>query len=750
MKFEGLRRRLELGDFVLLLYLAAFVRQFFWPVGSNAAAWVLTAAVTAAVWVWHLRSKEDGGTTPRAFWVVVGLPLLFFYALRAALPDMAWDVLDYRLVNAERALRGWPFVAGDFFPSRFPFNPAPDMALGIARHLLGYRLGTVVNLLVLVWAGTILEKLLRPFVARARPRAACVLVLLLTEQLLFEVNNYMVDLLALPLLLEATRLALCADGDARARRRAFVRAGLYLGAAVAFKLSNLAFAAPLFLLCAYRLAFRGRRLEWATVLVALLAAALPLVPYTLYMLRETGSPVFPLYNQIFQSPYWPSPDPRTERWGPVVDDVRFKHLKLWEILLWPLLLPFRVEHTGGDLGPHWGRLSLCFLAAAVGALWRGADARVRQLSVVVIGGALLWSAGSGMHRYATYVELAGGLVLVYLLARAWRASGESGELTKYGRAVVFVLALVLLVQAGSACGYGYRFEWGGRPPFFQNPGGHLREARHLLRDHSPRRFLSAEERALIEGVEVWAQTGALTAGFQTVLRPDAPQWCLYMPEFFTTAEARARFDRAVEAARGRRVYTLALDADLRGSLENLRAAGLGVGRVKPLGLRFYSDRGLFHAASLVEVLPPGQAPASGPTHTAAAGPLPEDAFKASLRWAGTPPARARAGEIFGVRVVVRNASGVLWPALGAQGNRLRVYVGNHWLSADGRPVVNDDGRAALPNDLAPGAEAEVTLAVTAPRAAGEYLLELDLLQESVSWFGLKGSQTLRQRIVVEP
>jgi hypothetical protein len=738
--FDGLRR-LGVGDFVLLLYAAAFARQYFWPVGGGEAAWVLTLVVTALVWLWHLRTKDDAGKTPRAFWLIVLPPLIFFYALRAAAPDMSWDVLDYRLVNAERALRGWPMIEGDFFPSRFPFNPAPDMALGLARHVLGYRLGTVTNLLVLVWAGTILERLLRPHVARARARAAAVLLLLLTEQLLFEVNNYMVDLLALPLLLETTRLALKDyDEDGRARRRALVRAGLYLGASLAFKLSNLAFAAPLFLLCAYRLALKDRRVEWGPIVYALAAAALPLVPYTLYMTWQTGSPVFPLYNNLFQSPYWPAPDPRTERWGPIVDDARFKDMRAWEILLWPVLLPFRVEHTGGDLGPHWGRLSLAFAACAAGALWRGADARVRQLALVVLCGSVLWAAGSGMHRYATYVELAGGLVLFHLIRR-------TATLNR-ARAFGGILVLVLVVQTASSCVYAYRFEWGGRPPFFANPSGHLDEARNLLRDRTPRRFLSYDELRPIDEVDVWAQTGPLTGGYQLTLRPEAPQWCLFMPEFFSTGEARARFARAVREASGKRVYTLALDEHLPGSFENIRRAGLGVGRVTPLSLPFYSHRARFHAASLVEILP--QPRTAEIDATSATGPLADDGFRASLRWAETPASGVRAGTNFSVRLFVRNDSRATWPALGGAGGRFRLFVGNHWLDASGRVVVNDDARAALPFDLAPGAEVETTLNVKAPRAAGEYFLEVDLVQESVAWFAAKDSQTLRHGVVVEP
>jgi len=64
-------------------------------------------------------------------------------------------------------------------------------------------------------------------------------------------------------------------------------------------------------------------------------------------------------------------------------------------------------------------------------------------------------------------------------------------------------------------------------------------------------------------------------------------------------------------------------------------------------------------------------------------------------------------------------------------------------------IRNDDGRATLLVDLRPGEQAQLTFAVNAPQTAGEYFLEIDMLQESVSWFGLKGSPTLRLPVHIE-
>jgi hypothetical protein len=108
----------------------------------------------------------------------------------------------------------------------------------------------------------------------------------------------------------------------------------------------------------------------------------------------------------------------------------------------------------------------------------------------------------------------------------------------------------------------------------------------------------------------------------------------------------------------------------------------------------------------------------------------------------------RAGERASVLVRVRNAGDGVWLAR-ERGARYQVTLGNHWLGTDGRVLRNDDGRAPLSRDLAPGEETLMPLVVNAPEEAGDYVLEVDVLQEGVSWFGSRGSKTARVRVRVE-
>jgi hypothetical protein len=57
-------------------------------------------------------------------------------------------------------------------------------------------------------------------------------------------------------------------------------------------------------------------------------------------------------------------------------------------------------------------------------------------------------------------------------------------------------------------------------------------------------------------------------------------------------------------------------------------------------------------------------------------------------------------------------------------------------------IRRDDGRAMLPNSIAPGDSADVDIEMRTPPAAGRYVVEFDLVQEGVSWFKDKGSSIL--------
>lgn len=137
------------------------------------------------------------------------------------------------------------------------------------------------------------------------------------------------------------------------------------------------------------------------------------------------------------------------------------------------------------------------------------------------------------------------------------------------------------------------------------------------------------------------------------------------------------------------------------------------------------------------------------TLTSIGSSLPENAFKAIITRPYSEPARLKAGQHEAIHFVVRNAGEIIWPSAGRGDGQYQIRLGNRWLDQDHRERVADDGRSALPYDLRPGDEAEFLLTITAPEMPGEYVLEVDMVQEQVTWFRLKGSKTLQLKLTVE-
>ncbi len=743
---ENVRERVDLSAILFFPYVLTIVWQYFSLVPSRPIAWTLAVIISLVAWyafVGTQPSRLQRARRPRTelqFWLIVALPLLLFFILRVAFPDISFDVMNYHIFHSERALRGSLFVSGDFFPTAAPFNPTPDILTGLYRYLLGYRFGTIVNYLALIWTGAILNRLLREYVRSAWLRSLSVLFVLFTEQLLFQINEYMVDLLALPLLLEATILAFKIKDDEELTKRTALLA-LYLGVATAFKLANLLIAVPIVLVYVFNLITRDngekRKDRLLKVLKSVPLATIlfvaPFAPFMILVYKLTGNPVFPLYNGLFKSPYWPQGAAFDPRWGP---------WGVYETVIWPVLMylkPYRLS----EYGYYSGRLTIGYLLAAVCLFIARGEPKVRALAFITLVATIMWSASSGYIRYALYLELTSGILLIWLVKYIWQ---NCARWPKWARVVAQApLWLLLLGQSYFALRYANHWEWSARETFIKKPEAFLRESRDSFRDRSIWSYVAIEDAPLFNDVDVWVETTYKTSAFAALLKPDAPVIGVRMPNYFLTNEARQKFSEAMQAAQGKRMFTLTNREGLDEARAALAARGLSLGKTRAVSLNYFSDSLRFDML-LAEVLPSWQNN-SGKTQAEKGLPLADMAFKARLSVAN-PPGLMRAGQKYALRVTLKNESSVVWP--GQQPSwQYQLTIGNRWLTEQHAKVTDVDGRVALFQDLGPSETVELLLSVTAPSEAGTYVLQLDAIQEGVAWFGDRGSEVLNLRVKVE-
>jgi hypothetical protein len=404
-----------------------------------------------------------------------------------------------------------------------------------------------------------------------------VLLIVLVEHMLFEINNYMADLLAVPLMLEATLLVM-GPREAGNERVRMIRIALLCGASVAFKLTNIATIIPIALAYAY---FILRQKEWwrgmiVSLPLSLLAFVAPLAPFSFYIYRETGSPVFPVFNGIFKSPLWFAHSGWDGRWGA---------LGLKETLAWPVLMTFKPERLS-ELAVYSGRISIGFVVSLLALLLIRRDARIATLSFIVLLGSLLWSAMIGYIRYALFLEVVAGVLVLALAATLVRETLRLPRALKFTTAAVLCLALV--VQVIFACVYTYGYEWSMRGNFFQNPGVFLSETKYLLRDHSLRKFLSAEDREMYSNVDVWIDSTMRANGIEVMLNRRAPIIGIRSEEYFVTPASLERFERALAAVEGKRMYTLCFAEDYNEVIERLKRRGLVAGQTRQVKIPYYT------------------------------------------------------------------------------------------------------------------------------------------------------------------
>jgi hypothetical protein len=588
--------RFEAGDLLAFLYALVLIRQAFWLVPET-IAWAASIGLAALLGVLRLRSRRRRPPLPAAFWLGTAAPLGVFWAVHIPYPDIGWDNLDYHILHGERALRGLLAIPGDFYPNLFPsLNPAPDMLSALLRAILGYRLGTIGSYLVLVWTGAILFRVLERAIG---PRVVCALAALwivCSEGILWEVGNYMVDLFGLPLLLEAALLVLPGDEEARDLLEDLPLIGLLLGSAVAFKLTNLVFAAAigvvflgrLFVVPSPRRDPRRAALSWALAAVAFF---LPMAPHTLLLWWTTGSPVFPHYNAVFRSTFFPPFNLADGRFGPT---------SRLQAFAWPVVSVFHPERLS-ELGIASGRLALGFLGSVAALLVRPRDRRLPGLAVIVILGGILWSFGAGNHRYGLFAELAGGLVLVLLAARGIAAASGGGRAL---RLLAWFPVVVLGAQSVVVLWCAVRIDWSGRATAFHEPRAAWKELRRLGSDRDLTRELPAELRKTLPSLAGWVDAAPKTNGLMALLAPRLPMIGLRGGPFFEVRANLARFDEALRALRGRPLACLAYEEDLEDARRKLALHGFIIRRESRYELPFFSDFTRLYVMALELDAPP--------------------------------------------------------------------------------------------------------------------------------------------------
>jgi hypothetical protein len=109
------------------------------------------------------------------------------------------------------------------------------------------------------------------------------------------------------------------------------------------------------------------------------------------------------------------------------------------------------------------------------------------------------------------------------------------------------------------------------------------------------------------------------------------------------------------------------------------------------------------------------------------------------------PIRLRADNMYQTRVVLENRGTQRWETI----SPYPIYLSYHWWTTDGELVEWDGLRTPLRRALNPTDMLAHRVRFVTPAEPGNYILEWDLIQENLAWFGERGGITLRVDVLVE-
>jgi hypothetical protein len=374
-----------------------------------------------------LRSwAERGGAGPQALLLAVLCVLTGIYSVSLG-TDSNWDLRNYHLYTAFALLHGR--LGFDIVPAQFQtfFNPLPNLPYyalvqGLNDHprLVAFLMGLPAGLYAFALgqiAWIMARRVLGPGRLALLAAAVATLMGMTGVAVAPTIGSSINDVTIGAFVMVALWLTLrAADPPLPERRRVLLHmllAGLICGAALGLKLTNILYAAPLGLLI---LALLGPRAAFVAGASMGMGFLLLWGPFALMLWREYGSPVFPMYNDIFAAPdYFPIR----------LADERFLPRDRLQALFYPF---YFLQPTVGlvtELTMRDARLALAYLSTLVVVVglalrrpWRETLRQERPVLLLVllcIAAYALWAKIFGIYRYLLIVEsLAGVLVLLAL------------------------------------------------------------------------------------------------------------------------------------------------------------------------------------------------------------------------------------------------------------------------------------------------------------------------------------------------
>lgn len=351
MKNKTLNINIWMYCFVSIMLLTLMIDYFTYFFGNHYLIYLVISGLILCYFGYCLRHKIKIVNNFEKADIIFFLFLLVIAILTIVFPDRSFDTFNYHLYLQQN-----PFgdkINFDFFAGKnlnsysYAF---PDRMFYLFRFFLGYRLGVILNYLLIIIIYVQVKETIKKLIPHSHSIFRVVVSTLIATSLslIDIVDSYYVDLISVVLLLEITRLVLFCPLDEKENNTIlFAYFGLLFGFTFVVKISNAVLLVLLFMIYVLKNRNILKCINLKNILITLFSLFLPFVLYLVYTYLQTGNPVFPFYNTIFKSEYF-----RNRNWL----DTRFGPSRIREVFIWPLIILFDSARCDdiNIVEPIWG------------------------------------------------------------------------------------------------------------------------------------------------------------------------------------------------------------------------------------------------------------------------------------------------------------------------------------------------------------------------------------------------------------
>jgi len=442
--------------------------------------------------VWQYLKKFDRYLSYLVLIVGLSIPLLLFLN-RFLIPDVSFDSTNYHYYLGYKGFHP-ENNKYEFFPTGIHnFASFFDMFGYGLSVLVGYRLGTFVSVLSIYVTVFFLYKLVKLLnkkieIIGSSLNSFLFVSSIISFELFLGIATYYVDALAMAFLVASTFYLfkyLLENKD-----KFLYISSLILSLAILGKQTNLYFVFPFGMAVLINLIARKTKF-WLMVKKLFFTGVLLLsfpMPWYIKNFVMTGNPVFPFYNGIFKSEYFPAVN---------FEQVIFGGRNFVEKLLWGVysyLEPVRlgeVHDLFTDYKINFYFVSVLLLLGLYLLFNRKKDLRLLSFTIFYLGLFEFWGLQFGYLRYGLILEALGG-VLILLLINSFK--------NKWLKFIIIVpVFLFLIVQNKRIVNMSLAYDISFRPGYYYNRNTYFDKKDSLFdskietsksNDYNPRVYLN--------------------------------------------------------------------------------------------------------------------------------------------------------------------------------------------------------------------------------------------------------------------